>query len=478
MVPGTVQWSEDLSGPTDASFAAALPDVEIGTLLDARVLIEPSRGEPWIGRVASYSEDEGIVYLRCSGAQCDLSRFVVGPLLYVDDDISEWEVSAGRIVNKDLKPEVSGGRLLAHALSSVTYPAGALARWFRRIPETDSSRVTFSWYRGSTTWRLRLWSGTYGPQADGDEWLSGSLNLEWEQAAGTGSTSGSNTVDISNTHDWLMFEVATPNGGTPGSDYTNYFEDITVYGAGLTTVNQATVLEDIVGRVESWAIADWDRMSGFCDCDTTTISRLVFDASATASDVVAAVKMDRDVSVRARGVAGSHEPVFVVEQTPTEVSYEATVGPGVQARLASDGILATADSVRVIYRDARDGSNAYVDVTDTAEDSYLVKIGHGKTDVITFETSSSSEAQVVGEAYLERRKRVPIAGSVRIEAPILDADGAEVTPWEIRAGRLMRVKGPRIGNAVGRITQVRKSEDGAEVTLDSQAAGLAETIAR
>ena len=456
-------------------------------LIDATVRIVPPKGLPWIGRVARAQGGRGVYDLTCTGAQADLARVLMGPLLYCDTRTSEWnERTAYSRAGSTMQAQVQGP-YLAIGMAGGTYPANAYNGLSRRVPATSGESVTFEWYRPTQYLELTLHTATAAPgiSSTGVEYETASLNLVWSRAGdGAGGTSGAVSATLApaagyDTFDMLLLQARfTTERTLPGSSVR--FSDMKVYGVdGVSSPTAPTVIRDVCDRLPAWVLPEGDEYREYIDAtDTTAIEPFVVDHTASALDVISdiAAFRDRDFSFSPRLIGGRYVPVPVYEARDTTPSYVCHADD-LDGPIAGGGIETLADAVRVSFSDA-DGRTRYIDVIDDSEDNYLSTIGRSQHSRLGVPTASATTAELMGQRYLQSRRRQRVIGTPTLSKPIHDMAGAEVLPCQIERGRWIRVHGTQEGTIDARISETTKT--GAmrvRMSLDDTPTGLDAALA-
>ena len=466
-------YDETPAGASTAYIPCKMPLRDRDRLEDAKVRIFPPRGLPWLGRVVSVDQDGELGMLECVGAGYDLSRVVVGPLLFHDDDLRSWRERTLDAREKDVC-HVATSESSLRTVWDGTIADGAANGIWRTLPETDGSAVSFRWDRPDTGYALYLYSGVYETVVTTGHECKLGWTQEWTQAGGAGATDGIVSKHaITNTHDALMFLVAK-HGGEGVSDEVVYFRSINIYGVdGVDTITAPNVINYVCDQLPAWILPAGDEYRAWIDSgDTTEIGPLAFNLRATAADVFEKLQTlrDYDIGLRPRMVNDVYVDVPVYEERDDTPAYQVFMDAGsVTGRIQGSGIESMANVVRVPYKSLRWEELAYVDVPDTGEENYLVTIGQGKHDVmLRSDIASEATATLMGEKYLALRRKSRVSGGLTLDGPILNLLNSEVLPCEIEARRYMRVHSSPLGTIDGRITYVMKYGGYfASVTLDN-----------
>jgi hypothetical protein len=172
---------------------------------------------------------------------------------------------------------------------------------------------------------------------------------------------------------------------------------------------------------------------------------------------------------------------------PTTVAYDATVDDGYTSSGSAEGLY---NEVMVRWRNAR-GELKQARRTQTVAaltDAGLTRDGFRD---LGDEIASSVTAIQVGDQFLIEHKTAPNAGRLTVARPIYDHTlGRSVMPWEIRPGKLIRVRGilassdalnatSRDGVTVFKVIAVDFDASSASATLelDSQPPSMAHMLA-
>lgn len=171
---------------------------------------------------------------------------------------------------------------------------------------------------------------------------------------------------------------------------------------------------------------------------------------------------------------------------PSTVRYEASTLDGYRSQGSADGLY---NAVRVRYVDAQ-GDTRLTQLTSTVPE--LAAAGLTREGFIDLgsEAASAASATSAGNAFLADHASALNAGTLTVARPIFDRSLARmVQPWEIRPGRLIRVRGilPKVdglnatarnGVTVFRIVGVsyETRDASAQLDLDSFAPTLARQV--
>ena len=449
-------------------------------LIDATVRIVPPKGLPWIGRVARAQGGRGVYDLTCTGAQADLARVLVGPLSYCDTAFSGWQERTIDTRETRIKMAQTNNGFEAVWEIGTTYAANRANGAFLRIPVTDGCRVVFDWSRPSNAYQYLLCGGTGGTTGEATSWGTA---IE-TQVAGSGVTTGTATIDVDKADVsslLILMRCSVEVTPTDGSGNRHFrISNIKVYGVdGVTSVTAPTVIRDVCDRLPAWALPEGDEYREYIDAtDTTVIEPFVVDHTASALDVISdiAAFRDRDFSFSPRLIGGRYVPVPVYEARDTTPSYVCHADD-LDGPIAGGGIETLADAVRVSFSDA-DGRTRYIDVIDDSEDNYLSTIGRSQHSRLGVPTASATTAELMGQRYLQSRRRQRVIGTPTLSKPIHDMAGAEVLPCQIERGRWIRVHGTQEGTIDARISETTKT--GAmrvRMSLDDTPTGLDAALA-
>ena len=472
VLTGEPEYSESARGGyTVATVPCRIPERHRDRLLDARIRLFPAHGVPWIGRVSHIAQDGKTGALMCGGPQHDLSRFV-RDAWYCHTATGDWqERTISTRATNAIPFTLSGPRLILTTQGAVA--TDDFNGCYLRLPSTTGSTVAFAWKRHSTAWSIKLYWGTWAPDANGHETGGSWTGNTTIAPAGSGITTGDASHAITDAHDVVLVEYQYHGGGTSIAQ-TNVIADVKVYGvAGVTTVTGPNVIGNVCDQLPSWVLPAGAQYRHWISTDATTIEPLVF-TGASELDIIEEVLSyrDYDFGFRARLVDDAYHAVPVYEARPTEASYQAHLGERVTGEITAEDITAMCSAVRVDYQDS-DGRARSLTVTETSEDNYLVSVGQAKTDVIRADTASATTAALMGQRYLDARRVRRVAGTVEVAGLITDMRGASVWPCEIEAGKVIRLHNTPYGSVDARITDVLKRGDvWAQLTLDSRPTAL------
>ncbi|MDZ4181161.1 MAG: hypothetical protein U1E29_18315 [Coriobacteriia bacterium] len=461
---GEPEYSEGAGGYIAATIPCSMPSRHRDRLVDARVLIHPSRGVPWVGRVAQVEDG----WLVCTGAQHDISRIPMGARWWCHTATGDWKPRTFSGASTLFRVASSGIRV--HVQVQGALATSAFNGAFLRIP-TGKPTIVFAWKRHSTDWRITLYWGTFAPGADGHEaggtgaW-TGSEVVCYD---GSGNTTGDYSKTVPDSCDLLLVSYIYNGAGTSTPQNGSFTPK--VYGVtGVTAITAPNVINHVCDQLPAWILPSGARYRTFIDADTQSIEPFVTgdDALGVMADIVS--YRDFDLSFRARMVDGAYFAVPVYAARSTAPSYMCHASQ-LDGAISGGGISGLADRCVVGYTGVFGAASETV--ADTSPENYLLNIGQTRTVELGVPTASSATAVLKAQRFLASHRTQRVVGSPTLRQPITDMQGAEVYPCEIEAGRWIRIHGTELGTVDARLTQVSKrGEWEARLTLDDTPTGL------
>jgi hypothetical protein len=255
-------------------------------------------------------------------------------------------------------------------------------------------------------------------------------------------------------------------------------------GYTLASVKSHEVVKDLLGRL----LTKYDGPGATVETSSYINDQCAYPDGATPADVLDDLMLlepERYWAAWESNSAGKHR--FEWRLWPTTVRYEADVNDGYTSTGSAEELY---NAVSVRYRDRwgfirtvrRTSAVPVLDDAGLTREAF-VDLGD--------EIASPTNAIQVGDRFLADHASPPNAGALTIARPIYDRNrGTSVMPWEIRPGRLIRVRGvlpntnslnvtDRDGVTVFRVISVDydTSSASARLELDSYPPGVARTLA-
>jgi hypothetical protein len=422
------------------------------------------------------------------------------PYIMVHTNVSDWQKA--EYLTNDMRGgtvEVTdfGGIGIACRLPSNTdIPANArAAALYNGILEAgqELALISYNWDCGMTSAAFAQRCTTedatvvYESDADtagggstmvvGTNWTLGQasprLAFQWDGAA---STTGA--------HDghWAFFKDVV----LAAIRYTKAGSKITSgYTAANALVYADQVVADLLGRI----LNQYDGANAAIAATTYGMDQIAYDHGVTAAAVLDDMMLIEPTFFWAAwesNTAGKHR--FEWREWPTTVTYEATVEDGYTSSGSSEGLF---NEVRVSYEAP---NTLIVTRKRTQTVPELTAAGLTRTGHIALgkEIGSNANAIRVGDQFLADHLTPSNHGQLTVARPVYDHDrGAMVQPWEIRPGKLIRVRGilansnalnatSRDGVTIFKVIAVDYDASSAAATLelDSQPLTLTHLLAR
>lgn len=436
-------------------------------------------------------------------------------LYYVDTDTTHWArtdpaATRGGQVDQLSDNDAAGDAAMVLRIPQGTGVDGAIpsrvVTAHRGISEAGQklARISFTWDAGMTSANLTaaLYAGTYGVGPADVPW-SATFNVAGG-AVGRIVDPGAGSSAWTNGRNWpiLRFSYSGAIGTVSADNWWLEITDLVVKtmtyaknGTEITDYAVATnpdyannwvyawqVVEDLLGRVLTATI---DGANATVSATSYAIEHLAYvDGITPAAVLDDLLKFETGFTYHVWESNPDNDKFkFEWIQWPTTVRYEADVIAGFSAP-ASGNTIYNRVGVRWINR----GVTHTTFRTQTVPQ--LDDAGLTRTAFIDLsdEASSRTNAERVGDQFLEEHQYPVNAGRLVIAQPILDIDaGRMVQPWEIRAGSLIRVRGVesypnslnndgRDGLTVFKIAATSYSASEAVATLDLDA--YAPSVAR
>ena len=485
VVPEGLTCTADQAGPRDLSFSLArdtrVPWPDLTPFTDIEVHTDTA-GLVWGGRV----------WQGTPGARDTIGVTARGWQYLLDDTVTrKTYVRNGTQGFTDIRTGPGGASLdlsifrpesdfvaTAGNVIQLTLPAGSrniyeTAQVILDLGDADAKQVSITW-DGPVNGNANVQLVVQG--YDDAAWTTGGLNLSGTPAATSAITAdGTHTGTFTTAKRYVGIGLQASTTFTLGSTVTLRVLEVKVSsdttwvdGSGVVSLLASDVVTDLHGDLP-WVDAD----TSLIDTTATAIPHLTTEGG---------YETPRQVLARANAY---HDNLLGVDALKRVFFRARPATPLVQI----------GDDTGATYADAGDsGDSLYNEVvvtgtqpdgaplneTRTATSPLLDLNGYTRTMVLTNQARlTQAAAQVIGDAWLERRKDRPTAGSVTINGPgaaTMVTSGATVHPAELLRypGELIRVGdrwSPDDGaNARdGVIAQVswNGDDDSAQVTLDT-----------
>jgi hypothetical protein len=257
------------------------------------------------------------------------------------------------------------------------------------------------------------------------------------------------------------------------------------YTSADSTILASTVVADLLGRL----LTQFDGANATIDTTSFGIEQLAYPDGVTAEQVIEDLsKFEPGYYAAAweSNAAGKYR--FEYKAWPTSIGLEADIVDGFSSPGSADGLY---NKVRIRYR-GEGGRSKTVQRTQTVQQ--LTDAGIDREAYLDLGDevgTTTNNANQAGDQFLAEHAQPPNAGRLTLARPILDLEtGRMLSPWEIRPGRLIRVRGvmptrdslnatTRDGVTVFRVvgSEFRASSATAELELDSYPVSIARAIA-
>ena len=419
-------------GYLQASVPCVVPDADIR---GAQVRLDLA--VPWWGVVLEQPKQGEVLSAVGHGIVGTYQRH---EKLYLDPDLTAWQETSYEGRNPRLMASVENTRLRLAMEDGVT--VGTIQNGFwRSVPSSSSSRVTFSWSRPNNTFNLRLYSGVQGTAAASDG-QPATWTQQWEQVEDAGNLTGSASVDITDAHDALYLYARATGAYAPSGAKSVFFSAVKVYGAGLTTVNAGTVAAHIVGSEFDPAYVP---STAWLAADTTSVEPCVFGPSNPNPklDELQTYSQHRFGWYSER-VGGIWLPCPHWEPRPTEPTYLLDLDDASSADMdaASFGDLISAADV--VWQNSK-GVQQVTRRYDTDATHRLVALGMNTATTavvreIPAQVSATSAAQAVGDIALSELGADQVKGS-GTWSEVRTIAGARVPASAVRPNSMVRLYG-------------------------------------
>jgi hypothetical protein len=429
---------------------------------------------------------------------------VTSPIVYVDRRATAWAKATG--VTKEAQTSQvtanddaagSGADALILTMQAGLPVTGneASTGEYRRLIEANQKLAIMGFQHAdsfvSTIWRVRGFSSISTVWRDdacnttisatdygfvGTDWTLGEarpfIKFVWTGGSSTTSQSWSSVTNIV-----IVATRYTKAGAEITSGYTST-------GTGLQVFSDQ-VIADLLGRYHTDTL---DGANAAITAGSYALDQLAYDDPVTSGKILEDL-MALEPYYYAVWETNPATDRFVFEWLPwpTAVTLEADITAGYASQASANTIF---NRARVRYVDAK-GMTRVVLRTRTVAD--LDNAGFTRTETFDLgeEIGTAANANQAGDNFLTEHNQAQNAGRLVIDAPILDVQtGRMIQPWEIRAGRLIRLRGVeaypdslnnagRDGASVFRVvsTSFSASDAAATLELDTYAPSVARQIA-
>ena len=455
---GPPVWNESAKGGFGpASIPCNLKARDLEYIQGGRVVLEGPRGPVYSGIVLSKPVAAGGNVLTCAGPAV-LLEMVRPHRWYVHNKTGEWQEGTfdGR-TPEIIQFGVAGSRLMFTSSGSVTLSNNDSQRAYLRIPKTDGCRIEFGWTRDNTDWQLDVFWGDWSPNADGHEsdstWAGSSVG---EVPYGSGSTSGTVSIDITDTCDLILLKWVYKGSGGSGQTATiGGSTALKVYGVdGVTSATVSNILDHLLDDLPTSFLpsgAAYRDIAGVTD----TMASLALGPEETSTRYLKELfrEAESDLLWDMAIVDNEWWAKPTIRAWDTDPSYSVRLWEsGVTPQIKTPSLLELCDEVRVVY-DGADGHPEHTDVPDPDSTNYLSAIGLPNMHVIRPHNANSSNATAGGQRYHGTRKLA--RGSIVVKKPVAGSVGEDVHPYEIRAARLIKCHRRAAEPQIGRLDHVR-----------------------
>lgn len=353
------------------------------------------------------------------------------------------------------------------------------------------ARIAYSWYAEGTSASWHIMGLAY---TSGTIFADQTLSSAGGSASGvvvTNFANGDNTVHLQfqrqgtavNPSDdlaWVLFYNVISRAlllDKTGTEITT--------GYTANTVLASEIVADLCGRL----LTDFDGANATIATTSYAIDRFSHPDGANARQILDdLMRLESAYTWHAwerSATTGKH--VFEWVAWPTTVTYEASIADGYESTASADGLY---NAARVRWRDAN-GRTRYVRSTSTVAELTAAGLTREIGLDLGDEIGSAANATQVAANFLADHAAAPNGGRLTIARPIRDlVTGKQVMPWEIRPGKLIRVRGilphadslnttTRDGVTVFRVvaTEFRASDAAATLELDSYSVSTARALA-
>lgn len=422
------------------------------------------------------------------------------PYVLVHTHVSDWrkaEYLANDMPTGIVEVTDFGGIGIACRLpSSSDIPANArAAALYNGILEAgqELALISYNWDTGLTNvnfaQRCTTEDGTVVYESDADTAGGGSTRV-----VGTNWTLGQASPRLAFQWDGGASGTGTSNG------YWAFFRDVVVAAirynksgtkitSGYTAANALVYADQVVADLLGRILNQYDGANAAVAATTFGMDQIAYDTGTTAAAVLDDMMLIEPTFYWAAwesNTAGKYR--FEWREWPTTIAYEATVEDGYSSSGSSEGLY---NEVRVSYIAP---NSLEVTRTRTQAVAELTAAGLTRSDRIELgkEIGSNVNAVRIGDQFLDDHQVPPNLGRLTVARPIYDHTlGRVVQPWEIRPGKLIRVRGllassdalnatSRDGVTVFKLIAVDydTASAAAILELDSQPLTLAHLLAR
>lgn len=452
----------------------------------------------WEGKLAQPGRsagDQGQVWSLAANGPGSHTLDNTSPLIYIDTRLDQWKRSTLEATLMPASSSVSvGNHPHTSAFDAVICQAGPgvpvvtnarVAALYENLVSTgmELGAVGFSWDAGfsSSLWNVELVVGAYPTYThipfSVNPAVAGGTSTEWvtddfpagRNAAGVRLVyTGASSATISGDTTWATFA----NIRVIGRRYSQ---------AGVLAANGAAIGSSVFVRA-SWVVGDllgrllplYDGAGATLTGDTIDIDQLAYDDPVTPSQVLDdMMALEPSTYWAAWETNASGKYRFEWSTWPTTVRYEATVTDGFDSPAPTFELY---NRCRVRWLDSA-GRVKHTTIQQTVpelDSRGLTRWGYLD---LSDEVGSDANALAAGWKFLLDHRAPSSGGTLSLTRPIRDLQGGWCQPWEVRPGRLIRVRGveasrlldddTRDGNTVFRIVSVQVDGDGtSQLELD------------
>lgn len=436
---------------------ASSPD-ELAYYTDVDIYDARNANCVWCGRLEDPGRGVGgdgqIWHLAAVGPSAHAQDRTV-PRIYVDRDLTRWqkfttgglEVKSGTVQTLEYDPDVSLDAIVMQFPSGASLPTNALLRVNYPLIREAGQRVARFDYKhieGRISASLFVYARMYPtPTIERSESFS---------TTQTGNLARVMTTNFSDTKDILEMNIAWTGGATTVADDLTWSsigglyimaqrkaKDGTVVGASGYTdfrVLAHEVVADLLGEL----LPMYDGANATIATTTFGIEQMAYPDGVTPAAILNDLM---GLEPNYYWVAWDKNPLtdkyrFEWATWPTTVAYDADVSDGYTSTGSAEGLY---NSVMVRWRDTR-GKFRQTRASQTVPE--LTDVGLTRDGFVNLadELAGSPTAVQAADAFLDEHATPPNQGRLTIARPIYDYSlGRSVMPWEIRPGKLIRVRG-------------------------------------
>ena len=464
----------DGSGYGSASIPCSVPDIDL-----RGAIVRVDLADPWYGIIIDNPRQGDPLQVAGYGVVGTYQR---REALYCDTAISPWVERTLENRNPNMSCDPTPFRLRIRFEGGTSLGTRSNGFW-RRLPETTSGLLTFSWSRPSTNVRITVIYGIWTDNDNGDETVAPD---EWSVTvanSGSGSLTGTASVTMdSGAFNCVLIRVDCPSGYTPGSDTAVWFSLVRLYGvAGVTSTTGINVVTDILEQEIDPYYLPADRYDWLAE-DSTVVRPLVYEPGTANSKLETLQTLTGyRYGWYTERVGASLLPCPRWEAAASAPIYRIDVDEASESSLDSGSLEPLASAVDVVWADSG-GQTQVTRVYDSDPTHRLVQLGMttdttAKVAEVQADTESATTAEAIGTLAAAEYGRDQLRGDITV--PVRTLAGVVVPGSRVRPNRMALVYGMSRRPLLAMVRESESTGDSiCRVTLDNTPYRLDAALAR